>query len=212
MTDTTNQDATAFWENRYREKPQIWSGRANAALVAVASDLTPARALDLGSGEGGDSIWLADRGWTVTGIDISPTALARAAGHASDAGIAADAITWQQADLAAWQPAAEYELVSACFLHSPVEFPREAVLRRAASAVAPGGHLLVVGHATFPSQHEHHDGPPLPTPDEVVASLELPPDEWAVVISESRAREATGPDGKPLTLDDAIVLMRRLPH
>ncbi|MFB2556854.1 class I SAM-dependent methyltransferase [Herbiconiux liangxiaofengii] len=215
--ENTNQDAIAFWENRYQERPQIWSGKANAALVAVASSLIPGRALDLGSGEGGDSIWLAEQGWTVTGIDISTTALARAAEHAASRSNQAHgagrelvaAISWQQADLAEWQPTEEFDLVSACFLHSPVAFPREEVLRRAAQAVAPGGHLLVVGHASFPSAHQpHHDEPPLPTPDEVVESLQLA-EGWTTVLSETRSREATGPDGQPMVLDDAIVLVRR---
>jgi SAM-dependent methyltransferase len=150
-TDGAETDATAFWENRYGEREQIWSGRPNRALVDVVEPLgvTPGHALDLGSGEGADSIWLAEQGWQVTGIDISATAVSRAGVHASDRGVA-DRITWLQADLAEWMPTDEYDLVSACFLHSPVAFPREEVLRRAAGAVAPGGYLLVVGHAGFP--------------------------------------------------------------
>ncbi|MGD8166040.1 class I SAM-dependent methyltransferase [Herbiconiux sp. P16] len=152
-TDATDAatDATTFWEGRYREREQIWSGRPNRALVDVVEALTvmPGRALDLGSGEGADSIWLAEQGWRVTGVDISATALSRAGEHASDREVA-DRITWVQADLASWIPPTGFDLVSACFLHSPVAFPREEVLRRAAGAVAPGGHLLVVGHAGFP--------------------------------------------------------------
>jgi SAM-dependent methyltransferase len=150
--DGAEPDATTFWEGRYREREQIWSGRPNRALVDVLDSIgvTPGTALDLGSGEGADSIWLAEQGWTVTGVDISTTALSRAEVHASDRGVA-ERIDWQQADLAEWIPSAEYDLVSACFLHSPVAFPREEVLRRAATAVAPGGYLLVVGHASFPS-------------------------------------------------------------
>ncbi|SDY52136.1 class I SAM-dependent methyltransferase [Herbiconiux ginsengi] len=156
MSENTETDATAFWEGRYREREQIWSGRPNRALVDVIESIgtAPGRALDLGSGEGADSIWLAEQEWQVTGVEISATAISRARVHASDRGVS-DRITWQQADLAEWMPAAEYELVSACFLHSPVAFPREAVLRQAASAVAPGGHLLVVGHASFPPWSRH---------------------------------------------------------
>ncbi|MCS5718053.1 class I SAM-dependent methyltransferase [Herbiconiux sp. CPCC 205763] len=159
MNENTETDATAFWEGRYREREQIWSGRANRALVDVVDQLAvpPGRALDLGSGEGADSIWLAEHGWQVTGVDISGTALSRAGVHASDRGVA-DRITWLQADLASWTPPAEYDLVSACFLHSPVAFPREEVLRHAAGAVAAGGYLLVVGHAGFPPwSRDSHD-------------------------------------------------------
>ncbi|WP_382310148.1 class I SAM-dependent methyltransferase [Herbiconiux sp. UC225_62] len=158
MSENTETDATAFWEGRYRERDQIWSGRPNQALVDVVEPLavTPGRALDLGSGEGADSIWLAEQGWQVTGVDISATALARAGVHASDRGVA-ERIDWVQADLATWIPSPGYDLVSACFLHSPVAFPREEVLRRAAAAVAPAGYLLVVGHASFPPWSRHAD-------------------------------------------------------
>jgi SAM-dependent methyltransferase len=240
--EPSETEATAFWEGRYRERDQIWSGRPNRALVDVigSADIAPGRALDLGSGEGADSIWLAEQGWQVTGVDISATALGRAAAHSSDRGIAGDTISWVHADLAEWSAEREsFDLVSACFLHSPVAFPREEVLRRAAGAVAPGGYLLVVGHAAFPpwSATHHgdadagadadrapaghgeghgteggghsHDHDDLPTPAHVLESLSLPEGTWETVIAENRSREATGPDGQTAVLDDAILLIRR---
>jgi hypothetical protein len=50
-------DPVTFWESRYGESDAIWSGRPNAVLVREAGDLEPGHALDLGSGEGGDSLW-----------------------------------------------------------------------------------------------------------------------------------------------------------
>ncbi|WP_345152704.1 class I SAM-dependent methyltransferase [Nonomuraea rubra] len=55
---------------------------------ARVTDLPPGTALDLGSGEGGDAIWLARKGWRVTAADISGVALRRAARHAEEAGVA----------------------------------------------------------------------------------------------------------------------------
>lgn len=208
-------DASAFWESRYGERSRIWSGNANRALVDTVADLAPGTALDLGSGEGGDSLWLAEQGWHVTGIDISPTALARAADEADARGIAADRLTWQHHDLVDWRPGADehYDLVSACFLHAPVEvaFPREEVLRRAAGAVALGGHLLVVGHAGIPpwaSEH-HHDDTELPTNAQVLDALALDPASWSTVVDENRPRRATAPDGTVVDIDDAVLLLRR---
>ncbi|MBP9051936.1 MAG: class I SAM-dependent methyltransferase, partial [Ilumatobacteraceae bacterium] len=71
-----------FWDARYRSAPAIWSGNPNPHLVADAGDLTPGRALDIGAGEGADAIWLAQRGWTVTAVDISGVALQRARAEA----------------------------------------------------------------------------------------------------------------------------------
>jgi len=202
-------DPAAYWENRYSERGQTWSGRPNAALVREVSDVQPGRALDLGCGEGGDAIWLAGRGWSVSAVDISPSALALGARNAKAAGVAAR-ITWIAADLASWQPDGTFDLVSAQFLHSPVELPRGDILRRAASAVAPGGRLLVVGHADFPPWSSHqHDDMVLPGPDEVLADLALPPDRWTVLTQATVQREASAPDGRTFTLGDSVLTVRR---
>src|SRR5687768_8912240 len=83
----TPDDPLAFWEEKYAGATGIWSGQPNGALVDEAADLAPGHALDLGCGEGGDALWLAERGWTVTGLDLSPTALARAGAAARAAGL-----------------------------------------------------------------------------------------------------------------------------
>ncbi len=129
-------------EQRYGSGKRVWSGKPNPQLVATVVDLPAGTALDVGSGEGADAIWLASRGWEVTGVDVSQAALDRAAGHASDAGVQ---VTWRQADVTTWDPApAQFDLVSAQYLHlsRPV---REALHRRLAVAVRPGGTLLIVG-------------------------------------------------------------------
>ncbi len=90
-------------------------------LVHYAADLPPGAALDVGSGKGADVLWLASRGWDVTGVDVSPVALARSAQHAEQAGPQITArTTWAQADLLTFAPPADsYDLVSAQFMHLP---------------------------------------------------------------------------------------------
>jgi SAM-dependent methyltransferase len=200
-------DPTKFWENRYGEKDAIWSGRANRMLVDIVSGLAPGRALDLGCGEGGDAIWLAERGWTVTGVDISPTAVARATRAARERELPAE---FRTVDLETWRTEETFDLVTACFLQSPLAFGREAVLRRAAGLVAPGGHLLSVAHAAAPPWSGMAGDPTMvfPTPDGDVAALALG-EGWEVLVREVRSRPATGPDGQESTLDDSVVLVRR---
>ncbi|MFE4213383.1 methyltransferase domain-containing protein [Streptomyces sp. NBC_01693] len=206
-TDSTRTDAE-MWDDRYRESDRIWSGNPNVVLVREVEDLKPGRALDLGCGEGADAVWLARTGWQVTATDISRVALERAAVHAADAGVA-DRVDWQWHDLGASFPEGEYDLVSAQFLHSMGDLPREEILRRAAGAVAPGGVLLVVGHAGFPSWEHDHPDMELPTTDEVLASLELPEGEWEVLLSEEHERIQNDPDGNPTTRTDNALKVRR---
>ncbi|MFC5168988.1 SAM-dependent methyltransferase [Streptomyces mutomycini] len=207
-TDSTRTDAE-MWDDRYRESDRIWSGNPNVVLVREVEGLTPGRALDLGCGEGADAVWLARFGWKVTATDISRVALERAAVHAADAGVA-DRIDWQWHDLGASFPEGEYDLVSAQFLHSMGNLPREEILRRAAAAVAPGGVLLVVGHAGFPSWEHDHPDVELPTTDEVLASLELPEGEWEVLLSEEHERVQNDPEGNPTTRTDNALKVRRV--
>jgi SAM-dependent methyltransferase len=206
-TDDVTSPA-GFWEDRYASMDLVWSGNVNHALVQVAAELTPGRSLDLGCGEGGDVVWLAQHGWDATGVDISATATRRAADAAHAAGIPDDRIHFEAADLATWTPQGTYDLVTASFLQSPVDLPRGDILRRVAERLAPGGHLLVVSHAAMPpwarNPAHHHT---FPTPDEDVAAIGLT--DWTPVIAEVRSREATGPDGQHATLDDTVVLLRR---
>lgn len=201
--------AAQFWEDRYAGRP-VWSGKVNSTMAGLVTGLPAGRALDLACGEGGDALWLAAQGWRVTAVDISSTAIARGRTEAAARGLT-DRITWCAADLTDWLPAQEYDLVSACFLQSPVELARGGILRRAAAAVAAGGHLLLVSHAAPPPwasglQHGHAD---FPQPDTELDLLGLPDGDWDVRIAEVRTRQATGPDGTAAELDDTVVFLRR---
>lgn len=208
--DDSPQDPAAFWEARYAGSERVWSGRANATLVSVAAELAPGSALDLACGEGADVLWLAEHGWHATGVDISTTALERGRAAAAAAGLTERA-TFLAADLSDWQPTASYDLVTSSFLHSPVALAREEILARAAQAVAPGGHLLVVAHAAAPPWARHHLHDRFPTPQEDVAALVGDSPEWTVVIAEVRVRQGQTPDGEPAELEDGVVLLRRAP-
>ena len=136
-----------FWDRRYDSTPALWSGRPNVHVVERAIGLPAGDALDVGCGEGGDALWLAGRGWRVTGADISEVALARAARAGAALGPdVAGRLTWVHADLTSWEPPpASYDLVSSQYGHFPQEFRRR-LWARLAAAVRAGGTLLVVGH------------------------------------------------------------------
>ncbi|GCE51422.1 thioredoxin reductase [Thermosporothrix hazakensis] len=200
-----------FWEEFYRKQEQVWSGRANPVLVDIVESLPPGTALDLGCGEGGDAIWLARRGWRVTAVDVSLTALKRASDYAATVGVE-DRIDFQQHDLAHSFPAGTFDLVSAQYFHAPIAFPRDRILQAAARAVAPGGLLLIVDHASFPFWSSHHNSHMhFSTPEEVLAELKLSPESWRTERLETRQRQVLSPKRQSGTVADNIIAVRRLP-
>lgn len=202
----------AFWDARYGEADAIWSGNPNPQLVVEAAGLTPGTALEVGCGEGADAIWLAQRGWRVTGVELSGVALRRAARHAEAAGVA-DRIEFQHVDVTRWErPDGAFDLVTAQFMQLPSE-QRVDLHRRLAAAVAPGGALLVVGH--HPSDLDGE----MPRPrmrdwmfnaDDVAAVLDSR--DWTILVTDKRARQAALPDdGRLVTIHDAVLRARRAP-
>jgi len=201
----------AFWDQRYRSHEALWSGKPNLYLVSETDGLTPSMALDVGCGEGADAIWLAVGGWRVTALDVSTVALQRAAAQAGLVGTeVARRIDWVHADLTTWDPGpARWDLISAQYLHLP-SAPRRAMFDRLAVAVAPGGTLLAVGHhpldlrTTMPRPAE----PDLFfTGDDIAARL--PPDQWDIVTNAATPRTATDPEGRAVTIHDAVLRARR---
>ena len=209
-THESDRSAQEYWEEHYGERERIWSGRVNVQLAKVVADMPPGRALDLGCGEGGDAVWLAERGWQVVAVDVSETALGRASAEARARGVL-DRIDFQHHDLSDSFPAGSFDLASAQFLHSTVRLERTQVLRNAASAVVPGGRLVIVDHAAPPpfSKKVPHDHP-FPSPEEVLAELDLPAAEWERERVEVVDRDGTDPDGEPFVWRDNLMVLRRL--
>ncbi len=210
--DTSHDDAahgidpsSVDWEAMYADEGDgMWSGHVNGSLVAELDHIAgPGRALDVGCGEGADALWLAERGWRVTAIDVAPTAVARGRTEAERRGV--DGIAWIAGDLLADPPAEPFDLVS---LHYPA-FPigdRERVSATLRSLVAPAGTLLVVGHAPPENLSEAHFDPADWTqPDDLVDDLG---DGWAVECHETRPRPGDHHHGSHHT-HDVILRARR---
>ena len=200
-----------FWDERYRSAAALWSGNPNRYLVSETADLTPGRALDAGSGEGADAIWLAGRGWQVTAVDFSAVALQRAAAHARQRGSAVAArIEWAKEDLTTWIPSpGRYDLVTAQYLHLP-SVVRPVLFRRLAAAVAVGGTLLIAGHhpsdlqTTMPRPQ---DPDRYFTGDEAASALE--PRQWDIITNATPERAGTDPDGHIVILHDTVFRAQR---
>jgi SAM-dependent methyltransferase len=162
------------WNRKYAEpghSEHLWTAEPNRRFAAEAADLSPGAALDLACGEGRNSVWLAGRGWRVTGVDFSEVAIAKARELAALRGVDVELVC---ADLLDYVPdPGAYDLVLVLYLHVPAA-ERRLVLERAASALAPGGTFLLIGHHL--ANIEHGVGGPsdpevLYTPEDVVAEL-----------------------------------------
>jgi SAM-dependent methyltransferase len=195
------------WDARYAAVDLVWSAEPNRFLAAEAADLTPGRALDLGCGEGRNAIWLAERGWDVTGVDFSRVAIDKARRLADARGVT---VTWAVADIvtATLQPHM-FDLVVLLYLQLPAR-ERATVLGHAARAVAPGGTLLVVAHDST-NLTDGWGGPQDPDvlygPEDVVpeiAGLEI-------VRAERVAREVATDDGPKHAIDVLVRATRPAP-
>jgi SAM-dependent methyltransferase len=131
------------WDERYGVEELIFKSEPNRFLVEEVESLSPGRALDLACGEGRNSVWLASKGWRVTGVDFSPVGLAKAMRFASERSLEAE---WVEADVVEWQPPrAAFDLVLVMYLHLPAG-QRRKVLANATAALVPGGVLFVIAH------------------------------------------------------------------
>lgn len=207
MTNFPKESKT-FWNTHYSRQSARSNGQPSRALARFAADRAPGTSLDLGCSRGDDVLWLARQGWKATGVDVSDIVLGYAHENAERAGLS-DAVHFAQCDLANAFPSGRFDLVSASFLQTPLDFPRLKVLRQAAFAVSPGGLLLVAEHGSYaPWQWGDPNNPPPPA-REKHAELELRNDHWREVFVGEVRREARGPSGQTADVLDSIIAIER---
>lgn len=209
MSDTENQEnSETFWERIYAAKAEPSGGRVSAVLQRFVEDRTAGTALELGCARGDDAIWLALRGWSVTAVDVSHSAISAAKSSASAAGVHKRTHFVQQ-DLAERFPDGAFDLVTAMFLQSPVPFGRTEVLQRAAGAVAPGGMLLLATHGSRAPWSWSDPDTVFPTAQAELADLALDPNDWRELFVDAQPRVANGPNGAQVEVLDTIVAIER---
>jgi SAM-dependent methyltransferase len=176
------------WDDRYAGRELVWTAEPNMFVVAELQDLAPGRALDVGAGEGRNAVWLASRGWQVTAVDFSAVGLAKGRRLAQNRGVAVD---WVLADVRDYQPEPGcFQLVLIAYLQLR-EAELDGVLRRAATALAPGGVLLVVGH-DLANLTEGTGGPQDPAVLQTAGSITRSLGDLTVVRAEQARRPVAG--------------------
>jgi thioredoxin reductase/SAM-dependent methyltransferase len=202
----------ADWDHRYGGD-LMWSGNPNGTLVNEISGLAPGHALDVGAGEGGDAVWLAEQGWSVTASDISQRALDRVSAEAERRGLRVECHHADANALDAF-PTAAFDLVSAQYASIP-RTPDGRGVCNVLNAVAPGGTLLVVSHDLEPMRAPvdtlAHSRPFDPDAyvrvDDFAAALDHSV-EWDIEVHEKRPRPAGAATASQHT-EDVVLRARR---
>ena len=125
------------WDARYRRGDYL-SEEPHPLLVKFASTLLPARALDIACGAGRHALWLAERGWCVTAVDYSKTAIAILEGRALERGLSIDC---RKADLEKHEfviPPESYELIVV------INYLQRDLLPSIKAGLAPAGTAIIV--------------------------------------------------------------------
>lgn len=199
------------WDHRYGDD-HLWSGNPNGTLVNEISSLAPGKALDVGAGEGGDALWLAEQGWSVTASDISQRALDRVGAEAERRGLRVECHHADANALDAFEPGA-FDLVSAQYASIP-RTPDSRGVRNLLNAVAPGGTLLVVSHDLEPmrtpidalAQSRPFDPDAYVRVDDFAAAL-ADSSAWDIEVQEKRPRPA-GAATASHHIDDIVLRAR----
>ncbi|MFL5340004.1 MAG: class I SAM-dependent methyltransferase [Gemmataceae bacterium] len=159
------------WESRYRTPgPPPWdTGQPSAELRRRLAEFAvpPGRAVELGCGTGSNAVWLAQQGFEVTGIDISPTAIDRAKQRAAAAGVA---VRFLAADVTRLQDLGTpfaFFFDRGCY-HAVRRAGPEPYLRELARITAPGALGVVL---TGNAKEERKPGPPVVSEETIRAEL-----------------------------------------
>ena len=195
------------WDERYSGTEFEWSMHPNQFAAAELAGLPPGRALDLAAGEGRNSVWLAERGWSVTAVDFSRVGLEKGRKLSAARGVGEGQVDWVVADLSEYEPAREaYELVLIAYLQVDAAL-RARVLAGAAAALVPGGTLLVIGH-DLTNLAEGVGGPQSPevlyTPEAITAGL-----PGLRIARAGRVRRTVEREGGQATAVDTLVRAER---
>ena len=150
-------DAREFWDQRFAAPEYIFGTEPNVFLRAQAERFKRGdRVLDVACGEGRNSVWLAGLGCVVTGLDVSPLALAKGRRLADTHGLR---VEYRQGDIRdwRWQPGC-FDAVVCIFIQFAEPTQRTRLFEGIEATLAPGGLLVLQGYT--PKQLEYKTGGP----------------------------------------------------
>jgi SAM-dependent methyltransferase len=160
------------WDSYYQGDAAPWETKhpsTELQRVIAEEKLQPCRTIELGCGTGINAVWLAQQGFEVTAVDISPRAIEKARGRAAAAGAKIRFAVADVLDLKEVSDTYAFFFDRGCY-HVVREFDVQAYLRTLRQLTVPGSLGLVL---TGNARETYEDGPPVVTEEELRA--ELPP-------------------------------------
>jgi SAM-dependent methyltransferase len=142
---SSTADRPAFWDDLFRSGQVSFNKKASKLLQYAVIDRKPGSAVDLGMGEGRNAVFLATKGWQVTGVDFSMEAVKQAKANAAAARVPLDPIL---EDLDAYQVGrAKWDLIALFYMHAWFHESKRNVPQLLIEGLKPGGLLVIEGYA-----------------------------------------------------------------
>lgn len=140
------------WNKRFDSEDSFLGERPSPFLareIGRIKRLTPGwAALDIASGEGRNSVFLAQHGFRVTGLDISDVGIAKGIRRAAEAGVE---VEFRQVDLEGYHIGERYDLII------NFNFLLRELIPEELAALNPGGLLLFDTIMTSPQLLDNHN-------------------------------------------------------
>ncbi|WP_394844860.1 class I SAM-dependent methyltransferase [Pendulispora brunnea] len=139
------------WNDDYAAGDLPWdTGQPDPRLVEFIESgaIVPGRALDVGCGTGTDAIWLAERGFDVLGIDLSPLAVDQARSKLGASKLRCRFAALDFLAAAPAEPPFDFVFDRGCFHGFDEAEERSRFARRVAAALTTGGLWLSLIRST----------------------------------------------------------------
>jgi SAM-dependent methyltransferase len=158
------------WEQRYRTGDIPWdTGQPSSELQRVLAEdkIQPGPAIELGCGTGTNAVWLAQQGFAVTAVDLSPLAIERAQERAARAKVTVRFLIADVLEVSDLGGPYGFLFDRGCY-HVIRRIDVRPFLDTLRRITQPGSQALVLtGNAREP----HDPGPPVVSEDEIRAEL-----------------------------------------
>ncbi len=133
------------WNKIFHDQNARFSRAPGLLLTIALADRNPGEAIDLGMGEGRNAIFLAQRGWHVTGVDLSDVGVAEAKKRAAELGVLLETVV---EDLDEYDFGRErWDLIILFYMHACYHLSKFDSARRLHDAPKAGGLLVIEGFA-----------------------------------------------------------------